>query len=179
MVVRGCLLLLLLSSGSAFVLMPKNATGRVAGDLTLLYRYAYRWDMPEVPPPSPSAVTPSHLHITLTLATPSPSPSPSPFRLHPVALNPRPLPSRLLHLSLTFLIHHAAPAPLCVLASAPTHVYLPLAHRTPKVTRGSGAASCVGDKPAVNGQPQPSLNKLLAEGGHRAWGRLRDELERL
>ena len=120
MVVRGCLLLLLLSSGSAFVLMPKNATGRVAGDLTLLYRYAYRWDMPEVPPPSPSAVTPSHLHITLTLATPSPSPSPSPFRLHPVALNPRPLPSRLLHLSLTFLIHHAAPAPLCTCFSTHT-----------------------------------------------------------
>jgi hypothetical protein len=96
MVVRGCLLLLLLSSGSAFVLMPKNATGRVAGDLTLLYRYAYRWDMPEVPPPSPSAVTPSHLH-------------------------PHPLPSRLLqHLSLTFLIHHAAPAPLCTCFSTHT-----------------------------------------------------------
>eukprot|EP00964_Phaeocystis_antarctica_P023878 scaffold13360_cov54-Phaeocystis_antarctica.AAC.1 len=27
--------------------MPKNATGRVAGDLTQLSRYAYRWDMPE------------------------------------------------------------------------------------------------------------------------------------
>jgi len=91
MVVRGCLLLLLLSSGSAFVLMPKNATGRVAGDLTLLYRYAYRWDMPEVPPPSPSAVTPSHLHphprytlaltLALALSTPPCRPQPPPSSL--------------------------------------------------------------------------------------------------
>ena len=79
MVVRGCLLLLLLSSGSAFVLMPKNATGRVAGDLTLLYRYAYRWDMPEVPPPSPSAVTPSHLHPHPRYTLPRPHPRPRPF----------------------------------------------------------------------------------------------------
>ena len=42
MVVRKCLLLMMLSSGSSFVLMPKNATGRVAGDLTLLNRHAYR-----------------------------------------------------------------------------------------------------------------------------------------
>ena len=42
---------MLLSFGSAFVLMPKNATGRVAGDLTLLNRHAYRWDMPEAAQP--------------------------------------------------------------------------------------------------------------------------------
>ena len=47
MVIFRCFLPMLLSFGSAFVLMPKNATGRVAGDLTLLKRYAYRWDMPE------------------------------------------------------------------------------------------------------------------------------------
>ena len=51
MVVRKCLLLMMLSPGSSFVLMPKNATGRVAGDLTLLNRHAYRWDMPEARPP--------------------------------------------------------------------------------------------------------------------------------
>ena len=50
MVVRGCLMLMLISPGSAFVLMPKNATGRVACDLTLLNRHAYRWDMPEAQP---------------------------------------------------------------------------------------------------------------------------------
>ena len=51
MVVRGCLVLMMLGSGSTFVLMPKNATGRVAGDLTLLNHHAYRWDMPEARPP--------------------------------------------------------------------------------------------------------------------------------
>ena len=51
MVVRKCPLLMMLSPGSSFVLMPKNATGRVAGDLTLLNRHAYRWDMPEARPP--------------------------------------------------------------------------------------------------------------------------------
>ena len=50
MVIRECILLMMLSPGSAFVLMPKNATGRVAGDLTLLNRHAYRWDMPEAHP---------------------------------------------------------------------------------------------------------------------------------
>ena len=40
-------MLMLISPGSAFVLMPKNATGRVAGDLNLLSRYVYRWDTPE------------------------------------------------------------------------------------------------------------------------------------
>ena len=47
MMVRKCLLLMILSPGSSFVLTPKNVTGRVAGDLTLLSRHAYRWDMPE------------------------------------------------------------------------------------------------------------------------------------
>ena len=51
MVVRKCILLMMLSPGSAFVLMPKNATGRVAGDLTQLSGHAYRWDMPEARPP--------------------------------------------------------------------------------------------------------------------------------
>ena len=42
------LLLLLLQQQhvSTFVLMPANATGRAAGDLTLLNRYVYRWSMP-------------------------------------------------------------------------------------------------------------------------------------
>ena len=61
---RECVTLMLLSSGSAFVLMPKNATGRVAGDLTLLSRYAYRWDMPE----ERSTLTSSHaLALALSL----------------------------------------------------------------------------------------------------------------
>jgi hypothetical protein len=40
------LLLLLQQHVCAFVLMPANATGRAAGDLTLLNRYVYRWSMP-------------------------------------------------------------------------------------------------------------------------------------
>jgi hypothetical protein len=41
-------LLLLLGAGAhGFVLMPANATGRTAGDLTKLTRFAYRWTMPE------------------------------------------------------------------------------------------------------------------------------------
>ena len=62
MLIRECLLLMMLSPGSSFVLMPKNATGRVAGDLTQLSGHAYRWDMPEARPP---------------LTSPSSSPSPS------------------------------------------------------------------------------------------------------
>ena len=58
---------MLLSFGSAFVLMPKNATGRVAGDLTLLTRYAYRWDMPEESMhPGPRLITPRSLLYMLT-----------------------------------------------------------------------------------------------------------------
>ena len=77
MVIFRCFLPMLLSFGSAFVLMPKNATGRVAGDLTLLKRYAYRWDMPEesttlrprpCPSPSPCRLQPSPYSVALTLA---------------------------------------------------------------------------------------------------------------
>ena len=61
-------LFMLLSVSEAFLLMPKNSTGRVAGDLTMLKRYVYRWDMPEdsesnedraaTPPSIPSIPTP-------------------------------------------------------------------------------------------------------------------------
>ena len=87
MVIRRCLVLVLLSPGSAFVLMPKNATGRVAGDLTLLKRYAYRWDMPE--------------ESTLTLA---PALNPRPRPVEPSTLSPSTLalfPRPHLRLSLT------------------------------------------------------------------------------
>ena len=84
MVVRGCLMLMLISPGSAFVLMPKNATGRVAGDLTQLSRYAYRWDMPEVST------------LTLTLA---PAPPLALAQSNPAPCRPQPSPSSL---ALTF-----------------------------------------------------------------------------
>ena len=78
MVIRRCLVLVLLSPGSAFVLMPKNATGRVAGDLTLLKRYAYRWDMPEV---STLTLAPA-LALALAQSNPAPCrPQPSPSSL--------------------------------------------------------------------------------------------------
>ena len=85
MVIRRCLVLVLLSSGSSFVLMPKNATGRVAGDLTLLKRYAYRWDMPEE--------STLNLTLTLTLALALARSNPAPCRLQPSPSSLVPTPS--------------------------------------------------------------------------------------
>ena len=96
MVIFRCFLLMLLSFGSAFVLMPKNATGRVAGDLTLLKRYAYRWDMPE--------------ESTLALAH---ALSPSPCR--------SPWPSSSSSLSLTAPHMHMSYTSTCFLLTYLTH----------------------------------------------------------
>ena len=85
MVVRGCLVLMILSPGSAFVLMPKNATARVAGDLTQLSRYAYRWDMPEE--------STLNLTLTLTLALALARSNPAPCRLQPSPSSLIPTPS--------------------------------------------------------------------------------------
>ena len=96
MVIFRCFLPMLLSFGSAFVLMPKNATGRVAGDLTLLKRYAYRWDMPE--------------ESTLALAH---ALSPSPCR--------SPWPSSSSSLSLTAPHMHMSYTSTCFLLTYLTH----------------------------------------------------------
>ena len=85
MVIFRCFLPMLLSFGSAFVLMPKNATGRVAGDLTLLKRYAYRWDMPEE--------STLNLTLTLTLALALARSNPAPCRLQPSPSSLIPTPS--------------------------------------------------------------------------------------
>ena len=117
MVIFRCFLPMLLSFGSAFVLMPKNATGRVAGDLTLLKRYAYRWDMPE--------------ESTLALAH---ALSPSPCRLQS---SPS---SAALTLALSLTAPHMHMSYTCFLLTY-------LTHRALRATRGSGAASSVDSKP--------------------------------